>query len=256
MEQHPSATISKKAEIGENAKIGPYSVIEDDVRIGDNCIIDSCVSIKSGVRLGNNISIYHGAAIGGPPQDLKYAGEKTELYVGDNAIIREFVTMNRGTAAHGRTEIGKNCLFMAYAHAAHDCVIGDNVIFANSVQMGGHVQIGDWAIIGGHSVIHQFCKVGEHVMMGGGFRTAQDVMPYTLVAGYPLRYMGVNAIGLKRRGFSDETINTLKKLFRFLISRKLTTRQIMERIENEVEMIPEVLRVLDFVSKSKRGVIR
>jgi len=256
MEQHPTALVSSKAAIGKNVRVGPYSIIEDDVIIGDDCIIDSHVSIKSGVRLGNNIKIYHAAAIGGPPQDLKYAGEKTELYVGDNTVIREFVTLNRGTTAHGKTEIGKNCLFMAYCHAAHDNIIGNNVILANSVQMGGHVEIGDWAILGGASVVHQFSLIGEHAMVGGGFRVTQDVMPYILVAGYPLKYMGVNAIGLKRRGFSSETINTLKTLFRFLTSKKMTSARIKERIENEVPKIPEVVRVLEFIQRSRRGVIK
>jgi UDP-N-acetylglucosamine acyltransferase len=256
MEQHPTALVSPGARICQSAKVGPYSIIEDDVVIGENCIIDSHVSIKSGVRLGSNIRIHHGAAIGGPPQDLKYAGEKTELWVGDNTVIREFVTLNRGTAAHGRTEIGKNCLFMAYCHAAHDNIIGDNVILANAVQMGGHVSIGDWAILGGASVVHQFSMIGEHAMVGGGFRVTQDVMPYITVAGYPLKYTGVNSIGLKRRGFSSETINTLKTLFRFLTSKKMTSQQIKERIENEVPKIPEVLRVLDFIEKSQRGVVK
>lgn len=256
MEVHPSAIVSRKAEIGTNVKVGPFAVIEDDVIIGNDCFIDSSVSIKSGVRLGNNIKIFHGAAIGGPPQDLKYAGEKTELFVGDNTVIREFVTLNRGTVAHGKTEIGQNCLFMAYAHAAHDCIIGENVILANAVQMGGHVEIGDWAIIGGATVIHQFCKVGEHCMIGGGFRITRDVMPYCTVAGFPVKYMGVNSIGLKRRGFSDNTINALKTLFRFLTSRKLTASQINERIEQEIEMSPEVLRVLEFIKCSERGVVK
>jgi UDP-N-acetylglucosamine acyltransferase len=256
MDQHPTALVSVKAEIGENVKVGAYSIIEDDVIIGDGCVIDTSVSIKSGSRLGNNIKIYHGAAVGGPPQDLKYAGEKTELYVGDNTVIREFVTLNRGTVAHGKTEIGKNCLFMAYSHAAHDCIIGDNVILANAFQMGGHVVIGDWAILGGGSVVHQFCHVGEHVMIGGGFRATQDVMPFTLNAGYPIRCMGVNAIGLKRRGFTDDTVNTLKKLFRYLMSKKMTSAQIMEKIDSGVPKIPEVIRVLDFIKHSERGVIK
>jgi UDP-N-acetylglucosamine acyltransferase len=256
MNQHPTALVSSRAQIGENVRIGAYSIVEDDVIIGDGCIIDSSVSIKSGTRLGKNIQIFHGAAVGGPPQDLKYAGEKTELYVGDNTIIREYVTLNRGTAAHGKTEIGKNCLFMAYSHAAHDCIIGDNVILANAVQMGGHVAIGDWAILGGVSVVHQFCRVGEHIMIGGGFRATQDVIPFTLNAGYPIKCMGVNAIGLKRRGFTDETINTLKKLFRYLMSKKMTSAQIKEKIESEVPKIPEVIRVLDFIKNSERGVIR
>jgi len=256
MELHQTALISKKASIGEDVKIGPFSIVEDDVEIGDGSMIDSHVSIKSGARIGKNVKIYHGAAIAGPPQDLKFGGEKTELILGDNTVIREFVTLNRGTKAHGRTEIGKNCLFMAYSHAAHDCVIGDNVILANSVQMGGHVQIGDWAIIGGGTVIHQFSLVGEHAMVGGGFRITQDIIPYTLVAGYPLKCLGLNSIGLKRRGFSDETIGELKKMLRYLMSTKLNTTQAMAKIDSEIKKIPEVVKVLEFIRRSERGVIK
>jgi UDP-N-acetylglucosamine acyltransferase len=202
------------------------------------------------------VKIYHASAIAGPPQDLKFAGEKTELIVGDNTVIREFVTLNRGTAAHGRTEIGKNCLMMAYSHAAHDCIIGDNVIIANSVQMGGHVEIGDFAIIGGATVIHQFCLVGEHSMAGGGFRITQDILPYSTVAGYPLRCLGLNSIGLQRRGFSPEAIAELKKMFRLLMSKKLNTSQALERIDEEVEKIPEVIKVLEFIKRSERGIVK
>jgi len=256
MEQHPSAIVSKKAKIADDVKIGPFTIIEDDVAIGKGTIVDSSVSIKDGARIGENVKIYHGAAIAGPPQDLKFAGEKTELFVDNNTIVREFVTLNRGTAAHGKTEIGKNCLFMAYSHAAHDCIIGDNVIIANSVQMGGHVEIGDFAIIGGATVIHQFSLVGEHCMVGGGFRITQDILPYSTVAGYPLRCLGLNSIGLQRRGFTPETITQLKKLFRLLMSKKLNTSQALARIEEEVEKIPEVVKVLEFIKKSERGVVK
>lgn len=256
MIQHPTAIVSSKAEIGKDVAIGPYATIEDDVVIGDGCFIDSGVSVKSGARIGNNVKAYHGAAVAGPPQDLKFAGEKSELIVGDNTIIREFVTLNRGTRAYGKTEIGKNCLFMAYSHAAHDSIIGDNVILANSVQMGGHVEIGDWVIIGGGTVIHQFSLIGEHAMIGGGFRITQDILPYSIVAGYPLRCLGVNSTGLKRRDFSEETISTLKKLFRYLMSRKMSTSQALEKIEREIEKTPEVVNVLEFMGKSERGVIK
>ena len=256
MEQHSTAIISKKADIGKNVCIGPYSVIEDDVVIGDNCMIDSHVSIKSGARIGKNVKISHGAALAGPPQDLKYAGEKTYLFIGDDTVIREFVTMNRGTVAHGKSEIGINCLFMAYSHVAHDCLIGDNVIFANNVQIGGHVTIGDWVTLGGSSGIHQFCHVGEHSMVGASRPYTQDILPFSLVAGYPVKCYGVNTIGLRRRGFSPATINTLKKLFRFLLSKKMTTAQINKKIDAEIEKIPEVLRVIDFIEQSERGVIR
>ena len=256
MKQHATAIISKNAKIADDVEVGPYSVIEDDVEIGKGSIIDSSVSIKDGARIGENVKIYHSAAIAGPPQDLKFAGERTELHVGDNTVIREFVTLNRGTAAHGRTEIGKNCLFMAYSHAAHDCIIGDNVILANSVQMGGHVEIGENAIIGGATVIHQFSLVGEHCMVGGGFRITQDILPYSTVAGYPLRCLGLNSIGLQRRGFSKETITTLRKLFRLLMSKKLNTSQALAKIDEEIEKIPEVVKVLEFIKRSERGVIK
>ena len=256
MDQHPTALVSNKAEIGKNVKVGAFSIIEEDVVIGDGCFIDTNVSIKSGSRLGNNVKIYHGAAIGGPPQDLKYAGEKTELYIGDNTVIREFVDLNRGTISHGKTVIGKNCLLMAYSHAAHDCTVGDNVVFANGAQLGGHVTIGDWAILGGLACVHQFCTVGEHSMMGACFKATQDVIPYTLAAGTPLKCMGLNTIGLKRRGFSSPTINTLKTAIRYLISKKLTTSEAIKKIENEIELIPEVRKVLDFVKYSERGVTK
>ncbi len=256
MNQHPGAIVSSRAKIGEDVTIGAFAVIEDDVEIGNGCSIDSNVSVKSGARIGNNVKIYHGAAVAGPPQDLKFAGEKSELIVGDNTIIREFVTLNRGTKAYGKTEIGKNCLFMAYSHAAHDCIIGDNVILANSVQMGGHVEIGDWAIIGGGTVIHQFSLIGEHAMIGGGFRVTQDILPYSIVAGYPLRCLGINSIGMKRRGLPEETIAILKRLFRYLMSKKMNTTQALEKIEREIEKIPEVVNVLDFLNKSERGVIK
>jgi len=256
MIQHPTAIVSSKAQIAEDVQIGSYSVIEDDVVIGKGTIIDSSVSIKDGARIGENVKIYHAAAVAGPPQDLKFAGEKTELIVGDNTIIREFVTLNRGTVAQGKTEIGNNCLFMAYSHAAHDCIIGDNVIIANSVQMGGHVEIGDYAVIGGATVIHQFCLVGEHCMVGGGFRITQDVLPYTTVAGYPLRCVGLNSIGLQRRGFSNETIAILKKMFRLLMSKKLNTSQALAKIDEEIEKIPEVVKILEFIKRSERGMVK
>jgi len=256
MDQHPTAIISPKAQVADDVKIGPYSIIEDDVVIGKGTIIDSHVSIKDGARIGQNVKIYHSAAVAGPPQDLKFAGEKSELIIGDNTVIREFVTLNRGTIAHGKTEIGKNCLFMAYSHVAHDCIIGDEVILANSIQMGGHVEIGDYAIIGGATVIHQFSLIGEHAMVGGGFRITQDILPYSTVAGYPLRCLGLNSIGLKRRGFSANTIAILKRLFRFLMSKKMNTSQAMAKIDDEIEKTPEVVKVLELIKKSDRGVVK
>jgi UDP-N-acetylglucosamine acyltransferase len=231
-------------------------VIEDEVEIGENVWIDSHVSIKSGARIGDGCRIYFSSAIAGPPQDLKYAGEKTELIIGKNCTIREFVTLNRGTAAHGRSEIGDNCLIMAYSHVAHDCIIGPNVIIVNAVNMGGHVEIGDQAIIGGGTAIHQFCKIGEHAMVGAGYKVTQDILPYSLAAGYPIKCMGINLVGLSRRDFDEETISKLKTAFRYLMSDKLNTSEALSQIEKEVEMIPEVRRLVEFVRSSERGVTK
>lgn len=253
---HKTAIVANPEKIPDSVTVGPYSIIEDDVIIGENVWVDSHVSIKSGARIGSGCKIYHGAAIAGPPQDLKYAGEKTELIVGANCTIREYVTLNRGTAAHGKSEIGDNCLFMAYSHVAHDCIIGSNVIIANCVEMGGHVEIGDHTILGGGTVIHQFCKIGEYVMVGGGFRITQDVIPFSLDAGYPLKCLGLNSVGLKRKGFSAEVISRLREVFHFLLSRKLKTTEALKKIEEEVEMIPEVKRVVEFIRTSERGVVK
>ncbi len=253
---HKTAIIANPELIPGSVTVGPYSIIEDDVVIGDNIWIDSHVSIKPGARIGHGCKIYHGAAVAGPPQDLKFAGEKTELVLGANCTIREYVTLNRGTIAHGKTEIGDNCLFMAYSHAAHDCIIGSNVILANTVEMGGHVEIGDYAILGGGTVIHQFCLIGEHSIIGGGFRITQDIIPFSMAAGYPLKCMGLNSTGLKRRGFPDEVILKLKNAFRYLLSKKLKTTEALAKIEQEIEMIPEIRRMVDFIRASERGVVK
>lgn len=253
---HPTAMVARPEKIPESTIVGAYTVIEDDVEIGENVWIDSHVSIKEGAHIGDGSKIYFCAAVSGPPQDLKFAGEKTELIVGKNCIIREYVTLNRGTKAHGRTEIGDNCLFMAYCHVAHDCIIGPNVIVVNAVNMGGHVEIGDQAIIGGGTEIHQFCRIGEHAMVGGGFKVAQDIIPYSLAAGYPLACKGLNLIGLSRRGFAKETISKLKTAFKYLMDKKLKTTEALTKIEDEIEMIPEIRRVIDFIRSSERGVTK
>lgn len=253
---HPTAIIANPRLIPDSVTIGPYSIIEDDVVIGENVWIDSHVSIKTWARIGSGCKIFHGAAIAGPPQDLKYAGEKTELILGANCTIREFVTLNRGTTAHGKSEIGDNCLFMAYSHVAHDCTVGSNVVIANIVEMGGHVEIGRHATIGGGTVIHQFCHIGEHCMIGGGFKVSQDIIPFSLNGGYPLRCLGPNSIGLRRRDFSDQTIARIKTAFHFLLSSRLKTSDALKKIENEIEPIPEVKRIVEFIRSSERGVTK
>ncbi len=256
MDIHPTAIIHKQVKLADDLKVGPFSIINNEVQIGDGTEIGSHVWIDSGTIIGKNCKIYHGAVLGTLPQDLKFEGEKTFLAIGDETTIREYATLNRGTKYRGKTVVGKNCFIMSYAHVAHDCLLGDHVILANSANLAGHVEIGDWAIIGGVVPVHQFVKIGAHSIVGGGFRVQKDVCPYALVAGYPLKTMGLNRIGLKRRGFSEKTLKILEKTFRILFKSKLNTSQAVERIKAEVELIPEVKTILDFIAKSKRGLIK
>lgn len=253
---HPTAVVSPKAELADDVTVGPHTVIEDDVTIDSGSRIASSVLIASGGRLGKNVRISHGAVIATEPQDLKFGGEKTLAIIGDNTTIREYATVNRGTAHSGQTSVGKDCLLMAYSHVAHDCVIGDNVIMANSVNLAGHVEVDAHAILGGVLPVHQFVKIGAHAMIGGGFRVQQDVCPYALVAGYPLKVVGINSIGLRRRGFSKETVATLEQVFKLLFFSNLNTSQAIERIRADIQDIPEVRTVLEFTSRSNRGIIK
>ena len=209
----------------------------------------------AGARLGAGVRVFHGAALGGEPQDLKFGGERTELFIGDKTVIREFVTVSRGTNATKMTTIGSNCLLMAYAHVAHDCVIGDNVILVNSVNLAGHVEVEDYAILGGVLPVHQFVRIGRHCMVGGGLRVPKDVPPYILAGGQPLRYFGLNAVGLRRRGFSTETRMALKKAYGILFQSRLNISAAVDRIQAELGGVPEVQHVLEFVAKSKRGLL-
>ena len=253
---HPTAIVSPKAELADNVTVAPFTIIEDDVQIGEGTTIASNVLIADGAKIGKNVIVAHGAVISTKPQDLKFGGEKTDVSIGDNTVIREYVTINRGTVAHGTTTIGKNCLIMTYAHIAHDCIIGDNVILANSVNLAGHIEIDDFAIIGGVVPIHQFVKIGAHAMIGGGYRVPQDICPYALVGGYPLKIVGLNAIGLKRRGFDREVIKKLQQAYKFLFFSGLNTSQAVEKINAEIELIPEVQVILDFIKRSTRGLTK
>jgi UDP-N-acetylglucosamine acyltransferase len=253
---HPTAIVHKDAELAEDVRVGPFSIINDGAQIGAGCEIGSHALIDSKTVIGKNCKIHHGAVIGTLPQDLKFKGEDTFVSIGDETVIREYATINRGTEYRGKTVVGKNCFIMIYAHLAHDCLLGDHVILANSVNVGGHVEIGDWAIIGGIVPVHQFVKIGAHSIIGGGFRVQKDVCPYAMVAGYPLKIMGLNRIGLQRRGFPEKTMKILERTFRILFKSKLNTAQAVERIKTEVELIPEVQNVLDFVAASERGIIK
>lgn len=251
-----NSEISKKAKIGKNVTIKSYSIIEDDVEIGDNVEIGSSVLIADGARISDNVKIHHGAVISTIPQDLKFGGEVTTLEIGEGTVIREYATLNRGTTHSKKTVVGKNCFLMAYSHVAHDCVIGNNVIIANSVHMGGHVHIDDWTIIGGGVVIHQFTKIGERAMIGGGFRVVKDIPPYLLAGGYPLKYEGINVIGLRRKGFTDEQINSIKKAYDLIYNSEFNFGDAVKKIKETFEMTPEIKTITDFIETSERGIVR
>lgn len=256
MDIHPTAIVHQDAKLADDVSVGPFSIINEGAEIGAGTEIASHVLIDVRTVIGENCSIHHGAVLGTLPQDLKFKGEKTHLVIGDGTTVREYVTLNRGTEYRDMTVVGKNCFIMAYAHVAHDCLLGDRVILANSVNLAGHVEIGDYAIVGGVVPVHQFVKIGAHSIIGGGFRVQKDVCPYSLLAGYPLKTMGLNRVGLTRRGFSEKTMEILDKAFRILFKSKLNTSQAIEKIKSDLELIPEVQSVLDFIAKSERGIIK
>ena len=254
MKIHPTAIVDPNAELGEDVTIGPFAIVESDVIIGDGCKIGSSVLLASGARLGKNVSVFHGAAIGSVPQDLKFGGEKTTAEIGDNTVVREYVTVNRGTQAHNKSTVGANCLLMAYCHVAHDCIVGDNSILANSVNLAGHVTIEEFVIIGGIVGIHQFVNIGAHCMIGGMFRVTKDVPPYILAGGTPLRYEGLNSIGLKRRGFTPEQRKAIKDAYRMIYQSDVPRADALRKIKSQ-GMIPETERIINFFGNSERGVI-
>lgn len=253
---HPTAIVDPKAELAENVEIGPFSIIEGDVMIDDGSRIQSHSLIASGTRLGKNIFVGKGAVLGTPPQDLKFKNEKTFLEVGDNTVIREFATLNRGTSYSYKTIVGKNCFLMAYIHIAHDCIIGNNVILSNAVNMAGHVIIEDYVSIGGLSAIHQFVRLGQHCFAGGGLKISKDVPPYVLSMGEPIRYGGTNYVGLSRRGFSEDVILEIKRAYKLIYKSELTVSDAIKEIEEKLKPLPEIKIIVEFVKKSERGIIR
>ncbi len=253
---HSTAIVDKKAELGENVIVGPYAVIEPEVTIGNGTHIRSHVVLGSGTTIGENCNIYSGAVIGTVPQDLKFGNEKTFVTIGDNTTIREYATVNRATTHSYYTRVGNNCMLMAYSHVAHDCQLGNNVIIANSVNMAGHVLIGDFVGIGGLSAIHQFVHIGAHSFIGGMMRISKDVPPFILAMGEPLTYAGLNTVGLKRRGFKDESLTQLKRAYKVLYRQNLTVKEAIAAIDNEFEKNPEIVELLNFLKDSDRGIIR
>lgn len=256
MSYHPLANVSPKAKIGANVVVEPFATIHDDVVIGDNSWIGPNAVIWEGARLGKNVQVYPAASVSSVPQDLKFAGEKTETFIGDNSIIRESVTISRGTADKHKTVIGNNCLLMAYVHIAHDCIVGNNCIFANAVQVAGHVTIDDYAIIGGASALHQFVKVGAHVMLSGGSLVRKDVPPYTKAAREPLTYAGVNSVGLRRRGFPADKITEIQEIYRIIFLKGLNNSKALDLVENEVAPSTERDYIINFIRSSERGVMK
>ena len=255
-EKHSLSVISTDAKLGDNVSVGAFSCIYENVEIGDNCQIMNNVTIMPGARIGNNVRIFPGAVVGAIPQDLKFKGEDTLAIVGDNTTIRECVTVNRGTASKGKTEVGGGCLLMAYTHVAHDCKIGNNVIVSNAVQFGGEVVVDDFAVIGGGSLIHQFCHLGKYIMLQGGALVNKDIPPFVKAAREPISFVGLNAVGLHRHGFTREDVQTINDVYKILYLSDLN-------VTNAVKMILKTLpesnyrdEIVAFVETSERGIIR
>jgi len=254
---HETALINSGAEIDSNVDIGAYSIIGDNVFIGSGTVIGPHVVIDPFTTIGRNCRIFQYAALGTVPQSLKFEGEKTYVKIGNGTIIREFVTIHRGTGfGGGITEVGEENFLMAYTHIAHDCRVGRKVVMANSATLAGHITIGDHATIGGLVAVHQFVKIGEYAFVGGKSAVVKDVPPYVIAAGDRAELHGLNSVGLKRHGFSPTTLSLLKKTYRIIFRIGLTTNEAIERVRAEVEQIPEVVNFIDFIRSSQRGVTR
>lgn len=252
---HPTALIDPAAELASDVEIGPYAIVGPGVEVGNGTVIGARVTIERDTSLGRRCRVGVGAVLGSDPQDLKYRGEATRLTVGDHTTIREYATLHRGTAATGQTTVGHRCYLMAYAHVAHDCVLEDDVVLANVVQLAGHVHVEAGASIGGSTAVHQFVRIGALAFVGGASRVVQDVPPYTRAAGNPMKLYGVNAVGLERAGFDPETRRALKRAHRLLFNSRRPLTGALEEVRLELGDIPEVARLVDFVTRSQRGVL-
>ena len=254
---HPTAIIQSGAKIADNVSIGPFSVIGENVSIGSGSKVAAHVVIEGWTEIGSDNQSYRFSPIGAAPQDLKYSGEQTYLKIGDRNRIREFVTMNRGTTEGGGvTSVGNDNLFMAYSHVAHDCLVHDHAIMANGATLAGHVEIESSAILGGLSAVHQFCRIGCHTMISGGAMVAQDVPPYTVAQGDRARTMGLNLIGMKRRGFSEETIRGIKKAYRMIFRSGMRLEEALDMVVEELESTAELDHFVNFIKESQRGIAR
>ena len=252
----PLSYIHPGAKIAKNVVVEPFSSIDKNVVIGEGTWIGSNVTIMSGARIGKNVSIFPGSVISAVPQDLKFKGEDTTAVIGDNTTLRECVTINRGTNDRNKTKIGKNCLIMAYSHVAHDCFIGDNCIFSNNSTLAGHVTVGNHVILAGMVAVHQFCAIGNHAFVAGGSLVRKDIPPYVKAAREPLSYVGINSVGLRRRGFEADTIKSIQNIYRILFQMKFNNTQAIRYIEAEVEATKERDEILSFIQNSKRGIMK
>ena len=251
---HPSATIDPSAEIGDGVEVAPYVIVGPQVTIGDGCVIGPRVTLERNTRLGRQVRIGSGSILGGDPQDLKYGGEESWVEVGDRTVIREYTTVNRGTAATGVTRLGCDCFIMTYVHLAHDCHVGDGVIIANGTQLAGHVTIHDRAILSGLVAVHQFVTIGSMAFIGGASRVNQDIPPFVKAVGNPVELYGLNTVGLRRANYSPETVTVLKRAYRLFFNSDLNLSQAQERARLELPAGPEVDLLLQFVANSQRGV--
>lgn len=252
----PLAYIHPEAKIAQNVVIEPFAVISKNVTIGEGTWIGSNVTIMEGARIGKNCRIFPGAVISAIPQDLKYQGEETTVHIGDNTTIRECVTINKGTIDRMKTVVGDNCLIMAYSHIAHDCIVGNNCIFSNGTTLAGHVTVGNSVVMAGMVAVHQFCSVGNYAFVTGGSLVRKDVPPYVKAAREPLSYVGINSVGLRRRGFSSEKIREIQNIYRIIFQKKYNTTKALSIIEAEMEATPERDEILGFIRSSSRGVMK
>jgi UDP-N-acetylglucosamine acyltransferase len=251
---HPSAIVSSSAQLGANVEIGPFAIVGEDCIIGDGCVIGARASLERYVVLGKRVKIGVGSVLGSDPQDLKFRGERTTVEIGDNTVVREYSTINRGTSQSFKTTVGPNSFIMSYVHLAHDCHIGEGVVLANMVQLAGHVTVEDRVIVSGVTAVHQFTRIGRNSIVGGCSRVSKDVPPFVKAVGNPMKLYGLNTIGLQRNGFSPDTILELKRAYRLLFRSDLNIGQAIERVATEVEQLPEVVQLVQFVEASHRGV--
>ncbi|HEV7837993.1 MAG TPA: acyl-ACP--UDP-N-acetylglucosamine O-acyltransferase [Gemmatimonadaceae bacterium] len=252
---HPTAIISDDAEIGDDVEIGAFTIVGENCRIGAGSVLSPRSTLERNVTLGQKVRVGIGSVLGGPPQDLKYAGEETTVDIGDGTVIREYTTINRGTAQSFRTTVGKHCLLMSYVHLGHDCHVGNHVILSNLVQLAGHVTIEDRAIISGASAVHQFARVGRQSFIGGMSRVSKDIPPFLKAVGNPVKLYGLNTIGLQRNGMDEATIRELKKAYRLFFRSDLNVSQAIEKAQMELDLLPEVKELIQFVEASDRGVV-